>query len=142
MTVSDTEKARRSALLKHHYEVENNHDIDGIMATFSPRGEMHYNRQTFADPDSIKAAHGLIGLWGTDGAIEGGQNHIDHEHFTDDEVIVEGRLCGKHVLAFQGIEASGRNVELPFVAFYKFDETDKLVSERVVMNLGSLVAVP
>jgi len=46
------------------------------------------------------------------------------------------RSAGK----FQGIEATGRNVELPFVAFYHFDKTDKLISERVVMNLGALVA--
>ena len=33
---------------------------------------------------------------------------------------------------------SRRKVELPFVAFYRFDNTDKLISERVVMNLGVL----
>ncbi len=67
-------------------------------------------------------------------------NYIDIEHFTEDEIIVEGRLCGKHVGDFQGIEATGRNVELPFVAFYHFDKTDTLISERVVMNLGVLLA--
>jgi hypothetical protein len=49
-------------------------------------------------------------------------------------------MSGKHVGEFQGIEATSRNVELPFVAFYHFDKTDKLISERVVMNLGVLVA--
>jgi hypothetical protein len=29
-------------------------------------------------------------------------------------------------------------VELPFVAFYRFDDNGKLTSERVVMNLGPL----
>ena len=73
-------------------------------------------------------------------AAEDIHNYIDVEHFTEDEIIVEGRLCGKHVGEFQGIEATGRNVELPFVAFYHFDKTDKLISERCVMNLGVLVA--
>ena len=67
-------------------------------------------------------------------------NYIDGEHFTDDEIIVEGRLRGKHVGEFEGIKATGRNVELPFVAFYHFDKTDKLISERVVMNFGVLIA--
>ena len=111
----------------------------GIMATFSPDAEMVYNRAPFTDPQSIRYAHGLIGFFGTDGAFEDIHNYIDGEHFTDDEIIVEGRLCGKHVGEFQGIEATGRNVELPFVAFYHFDKTDKLISERVVMNLGVLV---
>jgi len=83
----------------------------------------------------------LMGFSGTDGAFEDIHHYIDGEHFTDDEIIVEGRLCGKHVGEFQGIEATGRNVELPFVTFYHFDKTDKLISERVVMNLGALASL-
>ena len=140
MFITDSEKNRRRALLKTHYDVENDHDINGIMATFAPDGEMLFNRFPFTDPQSIRGAHGLIGFSGTDGAFEDIHNYIDVEHFTEDEIIVEGRLCGKHVGEFQGFEATGRNVELPFVAFYHFDKTDKLISERVVMNLGALVA--
>ncbi len=140
MPITDSEKARRRALLKTHYDVENDHDMNGIMETFSPDGEMIYNLIPFTEPQSIRNAHDLIGFSGTDGAFENIQNCIDREHLTDDEIIVEGRLCGKHVGEFQGIEATGRNIELPFVAFYHFDKTDKLISERVVMNLGALVA--
>ncbi len=140
MPITDNEKARRRRLLRAHYDVENNHDMNAIMATFSPDAEMHYNRSPFTDPQSIRDAHGLIGCSGTDGAFEDIDNCIDREHFTDDEVIVEGRLCAKHVGEFWGFEATGRNVELPFVAFYNFDKTDKLISERVVMNLGELIA--
>ncbi len=140
MTITDSEKTRRRALLKTHYDVENNHDINAIMATFSPDCEMLFNRFPFTDPQSIRAAHGLVGFSGTGGAFEDIHMCIDGEHFTEDEIIVEGRLCGKHVGEFQGIEATSRNVELPYVAFYHFDKTDKLISERVVMNLGALVA--
>lgn len=140
MPITDSEKARRRALLKTHYDVENDHDMNGIMETFSPDCEMIYNRTPFTDPQSIRYAHSLLGFSGTNGAFENIHNYIDCEHFTDDEIIVEGRLCGKHVGEFQGIEATNRNIELPFVAFYHFDKTDKRISERVVMNLGALVA--
>ena len=140
MPITDSEKARRRGLLKAHYDVENSHDMYAIMATFSPDGEMLYNRIPFTDPQSIRDAHVRIGFSVTDGAIEDLHMYIDSEHFTDDEIIVEGRLCGKHVGEFLGFEATGRNVELPYVAFYHFDKTDKLISERVVMNLGALVA--
>ncbi len=140
MPITDSEKTRRRALLKTHYDVENGHDMNGIMATFSPDAEMLYNRISFTDPQSIRDAHVRIGFSGTDGALEDLDNCIDSEHFTDDEIIVEGRLCGKHVGEFLGFEATGRYVELPFIAFYHFDKTDKLISERVVMNLGVLVA--
>ena len=140
MPITDSEKTRRRALLKTHYDVENDHDMDGIMATFAPESVMLYNRIPFTDPQSIRAAHVRIGLSGTDGAFKDIRHYIDVEHFTEDEIIVEGRLCGKQVGEFHGIEATGRNVELPFVAFYHFDKTDKLISERLVMNLGVLVA--
>jgi len=140
MPIIDSEKARRRALLKAHYDVENDHDMDGIMATFAPESVMLFNRIPFTDSHSIRGAHVRMGFSGAGGALKDMHNYIDAEHFTEDEIIVEGRLCGKHVGEFQGIEATGRNVELPFVAFYHFDKTDKLISERVVMNLGALVA--
>ncbi len=40
MPITDSEKARRRALLKTHYDVENDHDMNGIMETFSPDCEM------------------------------------------------------------------------------------------------------
>ena len=104
MPITDSEKARRRSLLKAHYDVENSHDMSAIMATFSPDGEMLYNRISFTDPQSIRDAHGLMGFSGTDGALEDLDNCIDSVHFTDDEIIVEGRLCGKHVGEFLGLK--------------------------------------
>ena len=74
MPITDSEKTRRRALLKTHYDVENDHDLNGIMATFAPDGEMLYNRQRFTDPQSIRDAHGLIGFSGTDGAFKDGSS--------------------------------------------------------------------
>ena len=138
MPSDDTERERRRALLHAHYDVENPHDLDRIMATFSTDAEMLYNRQSFGDPASIRTAHAYIGLSSREGAFRGIRNVIDREHFTTDEVVVEGRLCGRHVGEFQGLSATERDVELPFVAFYRFGADGKLTSERVVMDLGRL----
>ena len=56
------EQERRRALLAAHYAAENDHDLDRIMATFASGAEMIYNGQRFADPESIRWAHGYIGL--------------------------------------------------------------------------------
>ncbi len=53
MPITDSEMARRSALLKTHYDAENSHDMNGIMATFSPDAELLFNRIPFTDPQSI-----------------------------------------------------------------------------------------
>jgi hypothetical protein len=65
MPIDDAERERRRALLHAHYDVENDHDLDRIMATFSTDAEMLYNRQSFGDPESIRTAHACIGLSST-----------------------------------------------------------------------------
>jgi hypothetical protein len=140
MPIDETERARRRALLDAHYEAENEHDLERIMATFSQSTEMIYNRAVFPDHETIRLAHGYIGLSAAQGAFIGIRNLRDREHFTDDEIVVEGRLIARHTGEFQGFAATNRDVELPFVAFYRFDEKGRLTSERVVMNLGPLRA--
>ena len=138
MPISDAERERRRALVAAHYDPENDHDLDRTMETFSNEAEMIYNGHAYRDHDGIRAAHVYIGLSSTAGAFRGVRNVRDREHITDDEIVVEGRMCGTHVGEFQGFPPTNRDVELPFVAFYRFDENQKLVSERVVMDLGAL----
>src|SRR5262245_17323781 len=134
MPVGESERNRRRALLHAHYAAENDHDLEGIMATFSTDGVMLYNRQAFPTDKTIRWAHGYMGMTAAPGAFSGLRAHIDEEHFTDEEIVVEGRITGKHSSEFLSFPPTGRDVELPFVAFYRFDEQDKLTSERVVMN--------
>jgi len=138
MPIDNAERERRRALVNAHMKAENDHDLDGIMRTFAENGEMLYNRQSFPDPESIRSAHGYFGLSAAQGAFKGLRVVPDHEHFTADEIVIEGRMCGKHIGEFLGFAATDRDVELPYVAFYRFDDGGKLTSERVVMNLGPL----
>jgi len=140
MPVDERERERRRNLIRAHYKAENEHDLEGIMKTFSPDGVMLYNRREFPTDEAIRWAHGYIGLTPETGAFSGLRNEIDGEHFTDTEIVIEGRACGRHTGEFLGFEATNRDVELPFVAFYRFDESGKLTSERVVMNLAPLQA--
>jgi hypothetical protein len=94
----------------------------------------------FDNGAAIRAAHEHIGFSRAPGAFADARNVVDRESFTDLDIVVEGRLCGTHVRAFMGFAPSGRKVELPFVAFYRFDPDGTLSSERVVMNLGPLLA--
>ena len=137
MPIENAERERRRTLIRTHYDAENNHAVDRIMETFSADAEMLYNRQSFRDHESIRQAHSYIGF-SAQGAFGDLRTIPDHEHFTTDEIVIEGRLCGKHIGEFQGFPATQREVELPFVAFYRFDKEGKLTSERVVMNLAPL----
>jgi len=139
--IDANEQDRRRALLAAHYDAENAHDLEGIMATFARNAEMIYNGQRFAEPDHIRWAHAYIGLTAEAGAFSALETLRDSEHFTTDEIVVEGRLRGRHVGEFQGYRATGRDVVLPFVTFYRFDASGLLTSERIVMNLGMLGTV-
>ena len=140
MPISDSEKNRRRALLKTHYDVENGHDIDGIMETFSPEGEMIYNRIPFTDPKSIRDAHALIGFFGTDRAIEDIHNtnalrireqirlllHELGQNFEDIHIKPDGE--------FQALKKQGANT-LYFKSVPMLQDGDfKLVQGPVIMN--------
>lgn len=138
MAIDNAERERRRALLKAHLVAENDHDVERIMETFSPDTEMTYNGRSFSDHDSIRWAHGYFGWSSAPGAFSDLHVVVEREHFTDDEIVAEQRLFGKHVGEFLGFPATGRNFELRAVGFYRFDRDGKLRSERVVMNLGPL----
>ena len=99
---------------------------------------MHYNHLRFEDDKSIRDAHALMGMGASPGALTGLCLTLDREHYTDEEAVIEGRVCGRHDKEFFGFAPTDRDVELPFVAFYRFNDNGKLSSERVVMNLGPL----
>ena len=138
MSVSETERTRREALLEHHYAVENAGDLAGIMATFAPDAVMHYNGVPFSTPEAIEAAHAYLGFADVAGAFENPQNHIDRVSHTDADVVVEGRLSGANDQDFLGCVGTGSPVVLPFTACNCYGDDGLLTSERVVMNLGPL----
>jgi hypothetical protein len=57
MPIENAERERRTALLRAHYNAENNHALDRIMETFSADAEMLYNGQSFPNRESIRQAH-------------------------------------------------------------------------------------
>jgi hypothetical protein len=141
MPIDKHERERRRALLHAHYEFENCHDVANVTQTFAPNAEMIFNCAVFPGLEAIQQAHVYMGF-SDEGAFRGIRNVIDRESYTDEDIVVEGRLCATHVAEFLGFAPTERRLELPFVAFYRFDATGKLSSERIVMNLGPLAPAP
>jgi hypothetical protein len=132
------ERLRWRRLLDVHMGSENAHDLPGVMATFSDQGEMIFNRLPFLDAPSIAAGHVLFGMSQGPGALVDTQVIPEREYYTDDSVIVEGRVVAKHVGDVLGFVGTGALVDMPYTAIYRFDRDDKLVSERIVMNWQAL----
>lgn len=135
-------RSHRRRLYDEHIKGENHHNIGMVMATFSLFGEMVFNGFPFRDPASIAAAHVSMGMSEFPGALEGLKVVEETLYYTDDEILIEGRLEGKHVADMAGFPATNRFIELPYYAFYRFDRDDKLISERIVMNFAAFVPPP
>jgi hypothetical protein len=138
MAIDQAERERRRKLLQAHLETENAHDLAAIMETFSNDAEMVFNLDSFKGQEAIARAHAGFGMSGSHaGAIEGLRVLADKEYFTDDEIIIEGRVVGRHVRDFAGLPPSNAEISLPFITVYRFDSAGKLASERVVMNFAA-----
>jgi hypothetical protein len=138
MTINETERQRRRTLVYAHMATENAHDLDGLLKTFADDTEMIFNGLSVREHKVIRHLHSQFAFSPDQSAISGATLLVDREHFTDDEIVIEGRLCGKHIADWGAYPASGRDVQLPYVAFYRFDDDGKLSSERVVMDFGPL----
>jgi hypothetical protein len=143
MTLDDTERERRRRLLKIHLDAENAHDLDAIMATFSPHAVNMLNEIVATDTDTTRQVHALLGFATTPGVLSNLRVVPSAELFTHEEIVHEGHLLGTHSGAALGFPPpSFREVKLPYVSIYRFDEHDLLVSERIKMDLSPLYAPP
>jgi hypothetical protein len=143
MTLDDNERARRRRLLKAHVDAENAHDLDAIMATFSPHAVNTLNEIVATDSETTRQVHTLFGFSTTPGIMSSLRVVPSGEYFTDLEIVHEGQLCATHTGFAPGFPPpSFREVALPYIAIYRFDEHDLLVSERIKIDLSSLYAPP
>ena len=114
---------------------------NSIMATFSPHAVNTLNEIVATDSATTRMVHEAMGFSTASGLIGNLQVIPSAEHFTDEEIIHEGHLRGLHSGLVLGFPApTFRQVLLPYVAIYRFDEHDMLVSERVKMDLSPLYA--
>jgi predicted ester cyclase len=132
------ERLRWRRLVDLHMGEENAHDLPGVMQTFSSHGEMIFNGVPFLTPEAIAQGHVLFGMSQQPGALSATQVIPEREYFTDDFVLIEGRVVANHEGDIMGFVGTGKQVSLPYSAIYQFDRSGKLVSERIVMNWAPL----
>ena len=139
MPIDAQERARRRRLVTAHLDAEAAYDLDRIMATFAPNAINSLNEMIAADPATTRLLH-IIGGWST---VPGVMSNIRStqwaEHFTDDELIHEGHLHGKHTGFVPGFPPPTQlEIVVPYITFYRFDEHDLLASEHVRIDLSAL----
>lgn len=125
----------RIARVEEHVGFENEHDLEGVMATYAesaryddePYDEHHrggrevrlyYERLMRALPDL---------------RIE-----VQRRHATDEVVILECVIAGTHLGEWRGLPATGRRVRFPLCAVYTFDG-DRLAGEKIYYDRATVL---
>jgi predicted ester cyclase len=143
MSIDDIERERERErwrrLVRAHVAAENAHDLPAIMATFAEHAIGVINEQVATTPDTIAQGHALFGLSATPGIFTSLQVIHEREHFTDEEIVYEGRFHGVHTGAAPGFPPpSGQTLDLPYIVVYRFDREGKLVSERARIDFSPI----
>jgi steroid delta-isomerase-like uncharacterized protein len=119
-----------------HVDVENRHDLDGVMATFgsdgfyddAPWGEHH------GGLDAVRSYYGALFEASDDVRIE-----VESARDAGDAVILEVRLRGTHTGAWRGLPPTGRRFDLPLCAVFTFDVGGRLAGERIYYDRATVL---
>ena len=128
--------ALRIAAVEEHVRQENRHDIDGLLSTFGgnavyedgPWGEKHDGM------GAVRAYYEGLFRAAPDLHIE-----VKKRHVGDDAIVVESVITGTHRGHWRGLPPTGRHLEFPLCAVYTFDESDRIVGERIYYDRATVL---
>lgn len=123
----------RLQIVEEHIRAENAHDVDAVMQTFVENPVFVLNANTIAGQQDVRAFYEGFGF-GDGGGFSNVHVDVIRRHVGEEAIIVEARLTGEHTGTWQGIEPTGREIEVPLCAVFPFDSDDALLGERVYID--------
>jgi steroid delta-isomerase-like uncharacterized protein len=128
--------SRRLALVEQHIHLENAHDLEGVLGTFGDTA--HYDDEALGEhhegPSGVRAFYQQLM-----GALPDLEIEIQHQHITEDAILVEVVIRGTHSGAWRGLPPTGRRVEFPLCGVYTFDDDDRLAGEKIYYDRGTVL---
>ena len=131
-------RMRWQQLHAHYIGSKNQHDLPAILQCFASGASVLLNEQEFCGSDAIASLLTTFGMSSAEAGLSGTQSVHDREFFGEQELIIHGRVLGLHVGRVLQFPATLQQVELHYAAIYRFDDLEKIVSERVAINLAPL----
>jgi steroid delta-isomerase-like uncharacterized protein len=122
-------RKKREEIVREHMDSENRHEFDVTLDTFEhPRYELIATGDVYDGPAEVSAYFEESRT-----AFPDQRNEVRALHHADDGVLVEAIIRGTHKGPLRSLPPTGREYELPILAFFMFEE-DKLVCERVYFD--------
>lgn len=129
-------QSARIAIVEQHIRLENQHDLEGVLATFGDTARYddeawseHYNGL-----DGVRAFYEQMMSALPDLEID-----VQCQHVSDDAILVEVVIRGTHLGPWRGLPATGRRVEFPLCGVYTFDGEDRLAGEKIYYDRGTVL---
>jgi steroid delta-isomerase-like uncharacterized protein len=133
---STEERFARIAIVEQHIRLENEHDLEGVLATFGDTAryddepwEEHYTGR-----GGVRLFYEQLMTALPDLEIE-----IQHRYAAEDAILVEVIIRGTHLGAWRGMPATGRRIEFPLCGVYTFDAGNRLAGERIYYDRGTVL---
>ncbi len=137
MTATTTPDLRqlRETTVRNHYEAENRHDLDALLATFSPT-KASYDVPAFGEAGQPAGAAAVREMWEGILAVFPDIHHeVLRLRHGDDFVLAEYIVSGTQKADWAGIPATGRTFAIRVAAVYEFEGAE-LVCERAYTDVA------
>jgi steroid delta-isomerase-like uncharacterized protein len=131
-------RRRRLETLEVHFRSEVDHDWDTCIGTFAghPRYEIVPTGQVHDGEEAVRSYHRSQRIAFPDQHHENVRFHVSD----DDTVIAEFDLIGTNLGEFLGLPPTGKAFRVPTVAVFFFDDGDRIINERVYLDVLSLLS--
>jgi len=140
-TMDESRLAARIKLVDEHVRAENEHELDGTMATMNEAPLFKLNNDEISGQDGVRKFYADLFQGFPDLHVEVMQRHV-----SDEAIILEAIISGTHMREWSGIPASGRRFEIPICTVFPFDDNDQIAGERAyydnALSLRQLGVLP
>jgi steroid delta-isomerase-like uncharacterized protein len=126
----------RLQIVEEHIRLENQHDLDGIMATFGAAANYEDGPwgERFTGYDEVRAFYAAMLR-----ALPMLTIDVQRRYQSDDAVVLEVVIRGRHLGSWRGLPATGRQIEFPLCGIFTFDDRDRLAGEKIYYDRASLL---
>jgi len=128
--------AARLAIVDEHIHMENQHDLDAIMATFGPTAR--YDDEPW---DGHHVGRDAVRTYYVDllRALPDLRIAVQRRHATESVVVVEVTIQGHHRGVWRGLPPTGCPVRFALCGIFEFDREDRLVGERIYYDRATVL---
>ena len=128
--------AARLKLVDEHVRHENDHNLEAIMGTFGVTAR--YDDEPYdahhVGLDAVRAFYeGMLQ------ALPGLRIDVLHTYASDNVVVLEVIIRGRHLGPWRGLPATGAQIELPLCGIFTFDDAERLAGERIYYDRATLL---